>query len=154
MSGSLLAQWVIPIVVAVALFGWLTAVLHANAHPQYKHHNRLPRYEVTGGAFEANDGGRQLMPIPGGRPMADRPGYAASASAGIPAQRTASSTASGSAPSTASGSAPSAASGSAADAGSGQAAAGQPAVPRQRRIEPGQPVGDHESRLIAGCKLR
>jgi hypothetical protein len=140
MSGSILAQWVIPIVIAVALFSWISAVLHANAHPQYKHHSKTPRYEVTGGAFEANDGGRQLMPIPGGRPLADRPGYAASAtSAEIPAQRTASSTASSS--------------------GSGQTAAGQPAggqraVPRQRRVEPGQPVGERESRLVAGSKLR
>jgi hypothetical protein len=136
MSGSITAQWVIPIVVAVALFGWLGAVLHANAHPQYKHHSRLPRYEVTGGAFEANDGGRQLMPIPGGRPMADRPGYAASAE--IPAQRGASSSASASAP----------------GAGPEQAAAGQPAVPRQRRAEPGQRVEEHEPRLVAGSKLR
>jgi hypothetical protein len=138
MSGSITAQWVIPIVVVVVLFGWISAVLHANAHPQYKHHSRLPRYEVTGGAFEANDGGRQCMPIHGGRPVADRPGYAASAtSAEIPAQRAASSTAATSAPSS-----------------GGQTAAGRPAVPRQRNVEPGQPVGDRESRLVAGSKLR
>lgn len=135
MPGSLLAQWVIPIVVFFALFGWIAAVLHANAHPQYKHHSKLPRYEVTGGAFEANDGGRQLMPIPGGRPMADRPGDAASAtSAEVPAQRAATS--------------------SAPSSGSGQPAAGQPAVPRQRTVEPGHPVADREPRLVAGSKLR
>jgi hypothetical protein len=78
-----------PIVIAIALFSWVAAVLRADTHPQYKHHSRLPRYEVTGGAFQANDGGRQLMPIPGGRPMSDRPGNAATA--GIPAQRTATS---------------------------------------------------------------
>ena len=138
MPGSILAQWVIPIVVFFALFSWLALVLHANAHPQYKHHSRPPRYEVTGGAFEANDGGRQLMPIHGERPMADRPGYAASASAGIPAQRAA----------------PSTASASAASSGPRQTAAGQPAVPRQRSVEPGQPVGNRESRLVAGSKLR
>jgi hypothetical protein len=139
MSGSLLAQWVIPIVVFFALFGWVSAVLYANAHPQYKHHSRLPRYEVTGGAFEANDGGRQLMPIPGGRPLADRPGYAASAtSAQVPGQRAAATSASSSAPSS----------------GSGQAAAGRPAVPRQRTVQPGHPVGDREPRLVAGSKLR
>ncbi len=139
MSGSILAQWVIPIVVAVALFCWLAAVLHANAHPRYKHHSKPPRYEVTGGAFEANDGGRQLMPIPGGRPLADRVGYAASASsAEVPAQRTASSAASTSAP----------------DSGSGLTTPGQPAVPGQRRAEPGQRVAEHEPRLVAGSKLR
>jgi hypothetical protein len=150
MSGSILAQWVIPIVIAVALFSWISAVLHANAHPQYKHHSKTPRYEVTGGAFEANDGGRQLMPIPGGRPLADRPGYAASAtSAEIPAQRTASSTAASS------GSGQTAAGQPAAGQPvAGQSAAGQPAVPRQRRVEPGQPVGERESRLVAGSKLR
>jgi hypothetical protein len=146
MAGSLLAQWVIPIVVAFALFGWIGAVLHANAHPQYKHHSRLPRYEVTGGAFEANDGGRQLMPIPGGRPMADRPGHEDSAgSAGIPAQRAASSGASASA------SAPGTGAGQ--STGAGQTAAGQPGVPRQRLAEPGQRVSE-ERHLAEGSKLR
>jgi hypothetical protein len=136
MTGSLLAQWVIPIVVAFALFSWIFAVLHANAHPQYKHHSRLPRYEVTGGAFEANDGGRQLMPIHGERPVADRPGSEESeASPGIPAQRTASSTASTSAP----------------GASAGQTA-GQQGVPRQR-AEPGQRVSE-ERHLAEGSKLR
>jgi hypothetical protein len=131
MSGSHLAQWLIPIVVAVALFSWLSAVLYANAHPRYKHQSKLPRYEVTGGAFEANDGGRQLMPIPGERPVADRPYYADSAtSAQIPGQRTA----------------PSYASSSAAGPGAGQAAEGKRAVPGQRRAD--------EPRLVAGSKLR
>jgi hypothetical protein len=135
MSGSHLAQWLIPIVVAVALFSWLGAVLYADAHPRYKHQSRLPRYEVTGGAFEANDGGRQLMPIPGGRPMADRPYHADSAaSAQIPGQRTAPSYASSSASS------------SAAGPGAGQAAEGKRAVPGQRRAD--------EPHLIAGSKLR
>ncbi len=150
MPGSILSQWVIPIVVACALFGWISAVLYADAHPRHKHHSRLPRYEVTGGAFEANDGGRQLMPIAGARPFADRPGYAASAasaasgasgasgaSAEVPAQRTAPSPAPASAP----------------GSGSGQAAAGQPGVPRQRSAEPGQRVG-RESRLVEGSRLR
>jgi hypothetical protein len=138
MTGSLLAQWVIPIVVAFALFSWIFAVLHANAHPQYKHHSRLPRYEVTGGAFEANDGGRQLMPIHGGRPLADRPDHEDSAaSAGIPAQRSATSTAS--------------ASGS--GNGAPQTAAAQAGVPRQRLAEPGQRVSE-ERHLAEGSKLR
>jgi hypothetical protein len=151
MTGSLLAQWVIPIVVAFALFSWLFAVLHANAHPQYKHHSRLPRYEVTGGAFEANDGGRQLMPIHGGRPLADRPGHEDSAaSAGIPAQRSASSTASASAPGAGAGQGTAAGQGT----GAARAAAGQPGVPRQRRLaEPGQRVSE-ERHLAEGSKLR
>src|SRR5580658_2427295 len=93
MSGSTAAVIVIPIVVAIVLFGWLAAVLRADTHPRYRHRGRLPKYEVTGGAFQANDGGRQVMPIPGGRPMIDRPGYDASGT--VPAQRTGSSAASG-----------------------------------------------------------
>jgi hypothetical protein len=57
-----------PIVAGIVLACWLTAVLRADTHPGIKHHSKLPRYEVTGGAFEAHDGGRQLMPIPGQRP--------------------------------------------------------------------------------------
>jgi hypothetical protein len=138
MPGSILSQWVIPIVVVVALFSWLGAVLSANAHPRYKHHSTLPRYEVTGGAFEANDGGRQLMPIPGERPVADRPGSAAAeASAQVPAQRTASSTASTVPPSSE----------------AGPTATGQPVVPGQRRAEPGQRTVE-ERHLAEGSKLR
>src|SRR5215469_4576418 len=69
MSGSIVAQIVIPIVVFIALFSWLTAVLYAADHPKIKHHSNLPKYEVTGGAFEARDGGRQLMPMPGQAPL-------------------------------------------------------------------------------------
>ena len=65
MTGSVAAVVVIPIVVAIALFGWIAAVLYANAHPHYKHQSNLPRTEVAGGAFQALDGGRQLMPIHG-----------------------------------------------------------------------------------------
>jgi hypothetical protein len=150
MPGSILSQWVIPIVVACALFSWVGAVLYADAHPRYKHHAKLPRYEVTGGAFEANDGGRQLMPIAGERPFADRPAYEASASsAQVPAQRTAPSPASASAP----GPAPGGASTSVPGPASSQAAAGRPGVPRQRAAAPGQRVG-RGSRLVEGSKLR
>lgn len=138
MPGSILSQWVIPIVVFFTLFGWLAAVLYADKHPQYKHHSRLPKYEVTGGAFEANDGGRQLMPIPGERPTADRPGHPASAaSAQIPAQRTAPASASAAAP----------------GSEGGQPVAAQPAVPGQRRAEPGQRAAE-ERHLAEGSKLR
>jgi hypothetical protein len=89
MSGSTAAVIVIPIVVAIVLFGWVAAVLRADSHPQYRHHEKLPKYEVTGGAFQSVDGGRQLMPIPGERPIADRP--ADEGSHRIPAQRSASS---------------------------------------------------------------
>jgi hypothetical protein len=83
MSGTLAAQIVIPIVGLLALFGWLAAVLYANSHPGWKHHGNLPKNEVAGGAFQALDGGRQLMPRFGGRPMSE------AGAAGIPAQRTA-----------------------------------------------------------------
>ncbi|HXW43206.1 MAG TPA: hypothetical protein VEL03_00355 [Streptosporangiaceae bacterium] len=87
MTGSVLAAVVIPIVTVVVLFIWVGAVLYADAHPRYKHQSSLPRTEVAGGAFQALDGGRQLMPIlgssntfPDGRLV--QPGD-------IPAQRTA-----------------------------------------------------------------
>jgi hypothetical protein len=83
-SGSLAAQIVIPIVVAIALFSWLAAVLWANAHPRYRSRSSPPRYEVAGGAFHAVDGGRQLMPIPEHRPL------------GVPSQRAGEPTAAGS----------------------------------------------------------
>ena len=71
MPGSITAQWVIPIVAAAALFGWLGAVLYAQAHPRYKTRQNLPKNEVSGGAFEAVDGGRQLMPTYGASPLSD-----------------------------------------------------------------------------------
>jgi len=64
MSGSPASLIVIPIVVAIVLFGWLFAVLWASNHPKIKHHEAPPRTEVAGGAFMAVEGGRQLMPIP------------------------------------------------------------------------------------------
>jgi hypothetical protein len=67
------------------LFGWLTAVLRADTHPQWKHHSDLPKYEVTGGAFKAVDGGRQLMPHHGARSVSEQAGLAQSA--GVPAPR-------------------------------------------------------------------
>lgn len=69
MTGSPAAAWTIFIVVSIALAGWLTAVLYADRHPSWKHKHELPKYEVTGGAFQAVDGGRQLMPLPGERPV-------------------------------------------------------------------------------------
>ncbi len=72
MSGSLAAVITIPIVTAFALFSWLFAVLWANRHPRWGHQQALPT-EVRGGAFQAVEGGRQLMPIPERRP-ADVPG--------------------------------------------------------------------------------
>ncbi|MGE5135958.1 MAG: hypothetical protein ACM32E_23990 [Gemmatimonadota bacterium] len=60
MSGSLLAIIVIPIVVFLALFGWLAAVLYANRHPGGREPGARPRWHVTGGAFQGDP--RQLMP--------------------------------------------------------------------------------------------
>jgi len=85
MSGSVTAAWVIPIVVAVVLFAWLAAVLRADTHPGWKQKSKLPKYEVTGGAFQAIDGGRQLMPLPGERPAPTDEELARSG--GVPAQR-------------------------------------------------------------------
>jgi hypothetical protein len=73
------ADWAatfVPIVAGILLAVWLTAVLRADTHPGIKHHRKSPDYEVTGGAFDAREGGRQLMPIPGQRPAAARPGTA------------------------------------------------------------------------------
>lgn len=64
MSGSTLAVIVIPIVVAIVLAGWISAVFHANAHPIRKHPGQGARTDVAGGTFRAVEGGRQLMPIP------------------------------------------------------------------------------------------
>jgi hypothetical protein len=81
MSGSLSAIITIPIVVAIALFSWIFAVLWANRHPRWAHHVAQEvqplQTEVRGGAFQAVEGGRQLMPIPERRP------------AGVPGPRTA-----------------------------------------------------------------
>lgn len=69
MVGSLAAVWTIPFVVAIVLFGWIFAVVRADTHPGWKHQDSPPKYEVTGGSFEAVDGGRQVMPRYGGRPV-------------------------------------------------------------------------------------
>ena len=63
MSGSTAAIITIPIVVVIALFSWVFAVLYANAHPVRRRGTAI-RTEVAGGAFQAVEGGRQLMPIP------------------------------------------------------------------------------------------
>ncbi len=60
MSGSLLAVIFIPIVVAIALAGWLFSIYYANRHPD-SGPGKMPRREVIGGAFRTS-GGRQLMP--------------------------------------------------------------------------------------------
>jgi hypothetical protein len=87
MTVSIAAGWVIAIVIVIALFGWLVTVLRADTHPGWKHQSKLPKYEVTGGAFQAQGGGRQLMPRHGGRPMPTEEELAGSG--GIPAQRAA-----------------------------------------------------------------
>lgn len=72
MPGTLAAIITIPIVTALALFSWLFAVLWANRHPRWAHHEAQQaqplQTEVRGGAFQAVEGGRQLMPIPERRP--------------------------------------------------------------------------------------
>jgi hypothetical protein len=68
MSGSHASLIVMPIVIAIALFSWIALVLWANAHPERGRHRVDMKTEVRGGAFEAVEGGRQLMPIPQDRP--------------------------------------------------------------------------------------
>lgn len=65
MSNNVLAAIFTPIVVAIALTGWISAVYYANAHPQRRRRKEDIKTEVAGGAFRALHGGRQLMPIPG-----------------------------------------------------------------------------------------
>jgi hypothetical protein len=71
----------------IALAVWLSLVFYADRHPQGRPHNSLPRREVIGGEFEARDGGRQLMPIPGEANLpagASIPAQAGPAAAGEP----------------------------------------------------------------------
>ena len=89
MAGSPAAAWTIFIVVSIVLAGWLTAVVRADTHPKWKHHSDLPKHEVTGGAFQAVDGGRQLMPLPGERPVPVTEEEEMAWARDIPAQRTA-----------------------------------------------------------------
>jgi hypothetical protein len=63
MSGSHLSVIVMPIVIAISLVTWISAVFYANAHPRKSHPYRS-RTDVAGGTFQAVEGGRQLMPIP------------------------------------------------------------------------------------------
>ena len=65
MAGSQLSLIVMPIVIALALIVWLSAVFYANAHPSRGQHSVDLRTEVRGGSFQAVEGGRQLEPIPG-----------------------------------------------------------------------------------------
>jgi hypothetical protein len=60
MSGSLLAIIIVPIVVLIVLAAWISAVYHANRHPD-SGPGKMPRREVIGGTFRAS-GGRQVMP--------------------------------------------------------------------------------------------
>jgi len=78
---------------------WLLLLFNADRHPAHKPQESLPHREVIGGEFEASEGGRQLMPIPGqptgtraeaGHAGSGQQGPAAQASQGapeVPAQR-------------------------------------------------------------------
>lgn len=78
MSNNVLAAIFTPIVVAILLAGWIIAVIYADKHPGWKYHGPPPRSDVAGGAFEATDGGRQLMPL-WGEPPHDIPAQRAAA---------------------------------------------------------------------------
>jgi hypothetical protein len=60
MTGSTLAVFLIPIVIAVALGAWLVMVFHAKNHPRVSGRGDAPDREVTGGIFQGE--GRQFMP--------------------------------------------------------------------------------------------
>jgi hypothetical protein len=77
-----------PIVVAIFLAIWIGALFYADIHPEHKRRSKLPQYEVTGGAFQARDGGRQLMPLPE-RPPIPTEAEKIAAGATIPAPRAA-----------------------------------------------------------------
>ena len=79
MSGSHLSLIVMPIVIAVSLAIWLSAIFYANAHPTKGRHSVDLPTEVRGGSFQAVEGGRQLEPIPGHGPVVpgQRPATAA-----------------------------------------------------------------------------
>jgi hypothetical protein len=74
-----------PIVAALALAVWISMCFWADAHPVHKGTRKNLPYEVSGGAFEARDGGRQLMPVPERRPMPT--GAEGGATASVPTQR-------------------------------------------------------------------
>jgi hypothetical protein len=50
---------------AAALAVWIGIVFRADRHPSRRAQDSSPHREVMGGAFEAREGGRQLMPDPG-----------------------------------------------------------------------------------------
>jgi hypothetical protein len=79
-----------PIVVAILLAVWIGICFYADAHPRHQQ-RKSPRYEVSGGVFQARDGGRQLMPLPGEPPLPTEDELAAGAT--IPAPRAATSAA-------------------------------------------------------------
>jgi hypothetical protein len=64
MSNNVLTEIFTPIVVAILLIVWIGGVFRANAHPGWGRRRDI-KTEVSGGAFKAVHGGRQLMPIPG-----------------------------------------------------------------------------------------
>jgi len=82
-----------PIVIALCLIIWLSAIFYANAHPSRGRHSVDIRTEVRGGSFQAVEGGRQLEPIPGHGPAVPSQRsataseiYQPEAAAGVPAE--------------------------------------------------------------------
>lgn len=64
MTGGIIADIVLPIVIAIALGTWLGLLFFANRHPHQGRYSKELPTEVRGGSFHANEGGRQVMPIP------------------------------------------------------------------------------------------
>jgi hypothetical protein len=59
-DGSTAAVIVIPIVLAVTLFVWLTMVFHAARHPEPGRRGGVPDRDITGGIFRGDP--RQMSP--------------------------------------------------------------------------------------------
>ncbi len=65
---------------AAAMAAWITLVFRAGRHaPHRPPPESGPHREVVGGAFDAREGGRQVMPDPGSPlvPETDRPAHGA-----------------------------------------------------------------------------
>ncbi|MDA8318206.1 MAG: hypothetical protein M0030_00110 [Actinomycetota bacterium] len=69
----------------IALATWLGLVFYADSHPHGKAGESSPHREIMGGSFEAREGGRQVMPIPG-VPPAREPGHDELAESGSQAE--------------------------------------------------------------------
>jgi len=66
MSHTMPNYWlaVMAVAFASALTVWITLVFRAGRNVPHRQHDSTPHREVVGGAFQAHEGGRQVMPDP------------------------------------------------------------------------------------------